>query len=246
MRSVIVGGSAGLGRCIAEELARRGHQLYLVARGERDLEAIAADLTTRYGATVHWTARDVLDEDPESIRRLTVDAMGGIENLIICVGVVETENDCGATSFATIDRLIRTNLLAPIGLANAFLPLLERVAGTSIVGIGSIAAIRGRRQNMTYGCAKAGLDHYFQSLRHLLAQTGSPCRIQFYRAGYLATRMTFGQKLHLPAMAPERAARIIANNLGRDLGCRYLPWWWLLVAMVLKALPWSIFRHLRI
>ena len=56
MTTVVVGASSGLGRALAEELARTGHELLLVASDPRDLSAIAADLGLRHAAKVHTLA----------------------------------------------------------------------------------------------------------------------------------------------------------------------------------------------
>ena len=59
MTTVVVGASSGLGRALAEELARTGHELLLVASDPRDLSAIAADLGLRHAAKVHTLALDL-------------------------------------------------------------------------------------------------------------------------------------------------------------------------------------------
>jgi short-subunit dehydrogenase len=95
-----------------------------------------------------------------------------------------------------------------------------------------------------YGAAKSGLETYFAALRHYLV--GKPCRVQFYRLGYLDTAMTFGQKLMFPALPPEAAAAAIVANLHRDLGAVYLPAWWRPIATVVRLLPWPVFKRLNI
>jgi len=81
-------------------------------------------------------------------------------------------------------------------------------------------------------------------LRHRLA--GQNCKVQFYRAGYLKTRITAGQRLPLPALEPDAAAAYIVDNLGKDLGAVYLPRWWWAITAILRLLPWAVFKRLDI
>jgi NAD(P)-dependent dehydrogenase (short-subunit alcohol dehydrogenase family) len=121
---------------------------------------------------------------------------------------------------------------------------LAKNRGANIVGMSSVAAARGRRINSVYGAAKRGFEGYFEALRHRLADL--PCRVQFYRLGYLRTRMTFGQKLLFPPLDPAEAARVIVGNLGRDMGLVYLPWWWRPIIAIIVRLPWPIYKRLNI
>ncbi|MCX7310348.1 MAG: SDR family NAD(P)-dependent oxidoreductase [Alphaproteobacteria bacterium] len=119
-----------------------------------------------------------------------------------------------------------------------------QAGGGNLVGAGSVSSSRGRRTNSVYAAAKSGLETYFAAMRHYMA--GSRCRVQFYRLGYIQTRMTFGQRLMFPALKPEQGADAIVKNLGRDLGAVYLPWWWWGITTIIRFLPWPIFKRLNI
>jgi short-subunit dehydrogenase len=241
MKSLVVGASAGLGRAIAEQLARDGHMLFLVASDDRDLAAIAADLMIRYRISVHYAAVDLTKFDPANLRKSVIAAMGAPDCLFYIAGQSD-KADRGAIDDGLLQRLITVNYVAPVRLINSFLPELMRNAHGNIVGAGSVAVARARRNNAVYGSAKRGLEFYFATLRHLLAAT--PCRVQFYRLGYLETGMTFGQKLMFPALAPRRAAVAIVRGLGSDIPARYLPRWWLLIITIILLLPWPIYKKL--
>lgn len=245
MKSVVIGASAGLGRALAEQLASRGHNLFLTASDDADLNALSHDLQLRYGVKVLSLAFDLNDRDvdPGELKTHIVNTFGLPQNLFFIAGV-SYRDDNGSQPSNKIGQLLSVNLMSPIQVINAMLPLLENTPSSNIVGIGSVASIRPRRSNMVYGAAKTGLESYFGSLRHYLA--AKQCRTQFYRSGYLHTQMTFGQKLPLPALSPQAAAKIIAANLDKDLGVVYLPWWWKIIALCLNTLPWSVFKKLNI
>lgn len=244
MRSVIVGASAGLGRSLAECLARKGSGLFLVASHGRDLAALAADLTLRHGVGVGWLAQDLgAPGCAQEIRRAALEFLGGIDNLFLVAGFSSLD-DRGALPPEMVRRLLEVNLVAPIELANAFLADLEDNPKGNIAFMGSVASIRPRRRNAVYGAAKTGLEFYAGALRHHLA--AKPCRVQHYRLGYLATQMTFGQKLPFPALAPTAAAERIVAGLGTDPGVVYLPGFWRFIGLILNTVPWRVFKGLDI
>ena len=243
MKSLIIGASAGLGRSLAEVMARAGDEICLVSSDAEDLAAISADLNIRFGAKVLYVASDMNDVDPVVLRQEVLESFGAPDNLLYVAGVSD-HDDSGPVDDALALRLGAVNFLAVVRIVNAFLSGLADEPNANIVGVGSVAAGRGRRNNSIYGAAKRGLEHYFEALRHYLADRH--CRVQFYRLGYLHTSMTFGQKLPFPALDPNLAAKIIHANLGRDLGAVYLPWWWGGIVTLLRILPWPLFKRLNV
>ncbi len=242
MRSLVIGASTGLGRAVAERLARNGHDLFLVSSDARDLAPVASDLVARYGVRAHYVACDLSAPDPAALYAEVKAKLGGIENFFYIAGL--SLRDTPPVADEIVLRLVNINQTSAIRLVNVFFADLAGTPGTNIVGIGSVAAARGRRYNSIYGAAKRGLETYFEALRHRLA--GQPCKVQFYRAGYLKTRVTAGQKLPFPALDPDVAAARIIANLGRDLGAVYLPSWWWAITTILRLLPWVVFKRLDI
>ena len=241
MNTLVVGASAGLGRAVAERLAADGHALYLVASDVRDIAALVSDLNIRFGVKVTGESLDLAKLDVTALRQRVHDSLGPVENLFYIAGVSVLDSGPIADDLAI--RLIEINLTAAVRIVNAFLPDLKENGG-NLVGAGSVSSSRGRRTNSVYAAAKSGLDTYFSAMRHYLA--GSQCRVQFYRLGYIETRMTFGQRLMFPALKPDQGANVIVGNLGRDLGAVYLPWWWWPITAIIQLLPWPIFRRLNI
>ncbi len=244
MRSLVIGATRGLGRSLAELLAKNHHDLFLVSSNARDLAPLAADLTSRYGVRAFYLACDLAAPDPAALHAEVKARLGGIENLFYIAGLSLRDRDSPPIADETALRLVNVNLTSAIRLVNVFFAELAAQHGANIVGIGSVAAARGRRINSIYGAAKRGLEGYFEALRHRLA--GQACKVQFYRAGYLKTGKTGGRKRFLPALAPDAAASVIVANLGKDLGAVYLPRWWGAVTVILRLLPWAAFKRLDI
>jgi len=242
MTWAVIGASAGLGRALSEELARDGRSLLLVASDRRDLDALAADLRVRFRGDLRTLERDVsaIGETADAIAQALADAP--IDGLLFPVGAV-AENDNGLLPANAADELVRINLTSVMSIVGRLLPrMIEQRRGV-IVGFGSVAAARGRRRNVVYSAAKRALESYFESLRHLCEPHG--VTVTLYVVGFMDTNQAFGQKLRLPRAQPTQLARRVVRELGRRSGKRCLPSWWGPVSLVLRVIPWPVFRRLR-
>ena len=155
---LITGASRGLGAELAGLLAKMDYDLVLTARGREALEATAQPLES-YGGRIVAIAGDVAD--PEHRARLadTAESLGGLDLL------VNNTSDLGLSplpplaeySLDVMDRVFDVNVIAPVGLIQATLPLLRKSGGT-VINISSDAAGEGYPGWGAYGASKAALD----------------------------------------------------------------------------------------
>lgn len=242
MTAVIVGASSGLGRALASELASRGGDLLIVASDPRDLEAIAADLSLRHGINVRGVAMDVGIEANPSARILTaLEGMSPITGLLLPIGV-SREDDDGTLDARGIGQLLAINLHAPLAIVHGLLAQLLQTRGV-VVLFGSIASIRGRGRNIVYASAKRGLISLYESLRQRYRP--DELRVQFYQLGFLATNLTYGMRLPMRALDPASVAKTVARRIGGRSAFRHVPRRWRILSIVLRALPWTVYRHIR-
>jgi short-subunit dehydrogenase len=243
MTTLIFGASAGVGRQLCRAFAAEGQDLLIVARNCLDLSAEAAHCRLLYNVNVDFVAVDA--SDPVQVCNFLVERAATMKapmrNLIFPIGAA-TAGDDVFNSSAEMSSLLHTNLTSIMLVVSAFLPHMISTGTGNIVGFGSIAAIRGRRSNVVYSAAKRALESYFESLRHSTASSG--VRVQFYRLGYIATQQTFGRKLMFPILASDVVARRVVANLDRDIGFASVPQFWSAVGLLLKLLPWRIYRRL--
>ncbi len=242
MSTIIIGASSGLGRALSVELARAGQPLLLVASDSRDLDALASDLSLRFAVVVKTLAMDLAGvADPGARVLESLADLPPVSALLLPVGMSRSDDD-GSLSAAAIGQLLAINLHAPLAIAHALLPKLLESKG-SIVGFGSIAGARGRSRNIVYAAAKRGLETFFESLRH--RHPPAALRVQFYRLGFLRSNLTFGMRLPLPIAEPEVVARSVVDRLRSGSFDRYEPRWWGLIALVVRNLPWFVFRRMK-
>jgi decaprenylphospho-beta-D-erythro-pentofuranosid-2-ulose 2-reductase len=241
--AVVVGASAGVGRSLCEELARRGTDLVVSARHAEDLDALAADLRLRHSVEVTPRPLDLCGpaEDLERYVDECFAALGEVAAVLVTAGAVAADDD-GTAPPAVSGALLQTNFLGVVILAGVFAERLDARGEGTIVLFSSIAAAAPRGRNVMYGAAKAALEHYGRSLQHRFA--GGNVRVQIYALGYVDTAMAAGRHLLLPRANPHRIARTVADGLERERRLIYLPRYWHAVVWVLRRLPWPVYRRL--
>lgn len=244
MRFAIIGASAGLGRALAERLASDGHELLLVSRDQRDLDAQASDLALRFSVKVIALAGDLASAEPLA-RRMhdLLKTSGGCHGLLFPVGF-SSDDDTAMGNPAASRRLLDVNFHGISVIVGELLPLFLSCDGRVIVGFGSVAATRGRGVNVIYSAAKRALQSYFESLRHVLG--GHGIIVQFYIPGYLDTGQTYGRSLKLPMASPVAFADRVVRRLPVDFGTAYFPWWWAPICAVVRLMPWALIRRLQL
>jgi short-subunit dehydrogenase len=243
VRALVVGASAGVGRALSESLAQQGAALLLAASVSQDLDALAAHLRLVYDAEVRTIAVDASVPDVCVDKIVAATALfGEVDRLYFPIGA-SRRDDVALLSVGDSLAILNSNLAAVIGITAHFLPkFLAQMPQARIVGFGSIAAIRGRKANVVYSAAKRGLESYFESLRHLAV--GSGVLVQFFRLGYVETQQSFGQRLLFPAVTPKQVADYVLANSDNDIGMRFFPRFWGVIALTITWLPWPLYKKL--
>ena len=242
MTALVVGASSGLGRALANELATRRQDLLLVASDLRDLEALGADLTLRHGVKVRVLALDLGREaDPGARIAGALEGLAPLSALLLPIGGSRDDDDLSLDA-AQIGQLLAINLHSPLTIVHALLPRLLEARGV-VVLFGSIAAVRGRGRNIVYAATKRGLVSVYESLRQRYRP--GELRVQLYQLGFLATNLTHGKRLPTPAIDPAVVARTVADRLTRRSACWHLPRKFALIALIVRWLPWPLYRRMR-
>lgn len=162
--ALVTGASGGLGAHLARRLAREGMDVALVARRERELASLAAELQALGVRAVALPAdlSDLTQTDPLVER--AEQALGPLDLLVNNAGVEITSDFCSYTR-GELTGMVDLNLTAPLLLAHRVLPgMLERRRG-HVVFVASVAGKVGPAYQAPYAATKAGLIGLTQSLR---------------------------------------------------------------------------------
>ncbi|WP_404286684.1 SDR family NAD(P)-dependent oxidoreductase [Microvirga sp. RSM25] len=182
--ALITGASSGIGAIYADRLARRGHDLILVARNQSRLEELAARLRGETGRSVEIVSAD-LNNDADLHRVETILRTNSTIAMLVNNAGVGGAAPLLASDVDAMDRMIRLNVLALTRLTYAAVPAFVARGGGTIINIASIVAISPETLNGVYGGSKAFVLAFSQSLQHELADKA--VRIQAVLPGATAT-----------------------------------------------------------
>lgn len=242
-RVFITGASSGIGAALAREYAARGATLGLLARSRDRLELLAASLP---GAERHHVyAVDVLDRAALSAAAHDfIAANGGADVVIACAGISHGTLTDRPADLDVFDAVFATNVNATVASFAPFIASMRLQSNPCrLVGIGSVAGIRGMRGAGAYCASKAAVHSYCEALR--LELRASNIRVVTIAPGYIDTPMTSKNRFPMPFLMP--AARFAAQAVAiieRGDSYRVLPWQMGVVAKLLRLLPNPVFDRL--
>jgi hypothetical protein len=236
----ITGASSGIGQALAMRFAQAGWRLALVARRAAELQSwaqaqgLGEDRARIYAADVR-DVRAIVDAGRECL------ATQGLPEVVVANAGISIGMD--TADFDDLEVMRATFETNNVGMAATFHPFVEamRERGSGrLVGIASVAGIRGLPGHGAYCASKAAAISYCESLRGECAPSG--VKVVTILPGYIDTPLTRGNRYSMPFLMPadafaERAyAAIVAGD-----SYRVIPWQMGVVAKLLRLLPNPLF-----
>ena len=244
MKAVVLGGTTGMGRAIAQQLAARGDSVFLMGIGDDDLAKSAADLKSRHpkGNESGYAVCDL--EKPDTFAKAldAADAALGDFDAVIVTAALFATQDALEADIVLAQRLVTVNYANTVVFCeHARKRLLERGGGHLTV-FSSVAGDRGRKPQIIYGSSKAGLSIYLEALDHKFHEKG--LNVLCVKPGFVKTGMTAGLKPPPFAGEPDQVARDVISAMDRKKALIYTPGMWALVMLVIRFLPRFIMRKI--
>ncbi len=244
MKAVILGGTSGMGRAIAQRLAERGDHVFLLGIGDDDLAKSASDLVARSPKTqpVGYALCDL--EKPETFAPAldAADALlGGFDTVIVTAALFATQEALEADLELT-RRLVTVNYAHTVVFCEHARKRLLTRGGGSLTVFSSVAGDRGRKPVGLYGSGKAGLSHYLESLDHKFHDQG--LHVLTVKPGFVKTGMTAGLKPPPFAGEPDGVAKDVVRAIDARKPVLYTPGIWALVMLVIRWLPRFVMRKI--
>jgi len=236
-KAIIIGASSGIGRELAKILSGNEYVVGVMARRVQLLEELGKDVK----GTLFVQRIDVagVESAMETLAKF-IKKMGGVDLIVISAGTGEVNN---RLDWHLESETIETNVSGFAALVNvAMHHFMERGSG-HLVGILSIAALRGGRESPAYNASKAFESNYLEGLRQKVRKSGWPITITDIKPGFVNTAMAKGEGIFWAA-EPEKAARQIYHAIKRKKSTAYITRRWVLVAWLIKLLPGFIYERL--
>ncbi|RYG17506.1 MAG: SDR family oxidoreductase [Chitinophagaceae bacterium] len=168
---VITGASSGIGRALAEEMAKRGANVVLGARQYVTLCEITAELQQKYGVRALAIQADVSkEEDCETLVQQAVLTFGKVDILINNAGL-SMRALFKDVDLAVLKNLMDVNFWGTVYCTKYALPEILKTTG-SIVSVSSIAGYRGLPGRTGYSASKFAMNGFMECLRTELLKTG--------------------------------------------------------------------------
>jgi decaprenylphospho-beta-D-erythro-pentofuranosid-2-ulose 2-reductase len=241
---LVLGGTSEIALAVLDRLIEaRTESVVLAGRDAGRLEEAAERLRTKGAATVKTLRFEAAE--PSSAATLIDEALsllgGNVDLVLVAVGLLgvqaEYEDDAAATT-----RLFEVNLTWPAAALAALRPRLIAQGTGHVAVLSSVAGVRVRRANFSYGATKAGLDAYTLGYAESLRPMG--IKVQVIRPGFVRTKMTEGLPEAPFSTDVDQAADTIVKGLSSSATVLWSPPLLQGLYLVLRALPAAVWRRL--
>ena len=240
---LITGASSGIGAALAAAYAARGWRLVLIARRAELLQQVARDcaLAPDDTARLRLIALDVRDTDRLRTEADTLLREWGCPQVVIAnAGISHGVDLSQADDLDVALDIMDINWAAALATLAPFIAPMRARGSGALVGIASVAGVRGLPCHAAYCASKAALIRSLESLRVELRPSG--VKVVTISPGYIETPMTAGNRFRMPflitpAVFADRALRAI------DSGRAYatIPWQMAVLSKFLHIVPRAVF-----
>jgi len=233
MNVFVTGASSGIGAALAREYAARGARLGLVARRQALLDELAKTLPgTHHCYAVDVTDRDALIAAARAFEHSTGGADVVIANAGISIGVLTEHYE----DLDTFGQVLQTNVVSLAYTFHPFIAPMRKRASGKLVGIASVAGIRGLPGSEAYCASKAAAISYLESLRVELGRYG--IRVLTVVPGFVRTPLTARNPYSMPfLMDADKFARAAVDAIAAGRTYTVIPWQMGVLAKLLRVLP---------
>jgi short-subunit dehydrogenase len=241
---LIIGATSAIAEATARIWAKRGDELFLVARNQARLNVLTQDLKVRGSSAVNSYCMDANNfEEHLPMLHKAFGMLGKIDVVLIAHGTLSNQKECEQSVELTMQE-IKTNALSAIALLTHLANRFESQGNGTIAVITSVAGDRGRASNYVYGSAKAMVTTFTSGLRQRLYKSG--VSVVTIKPGFVDTPMTAQFQKGLLWAKPVQVAARIVRAIDQKKDEVYVPIFWGVVMAIIKLIPNSIFRRIKL
>jgi len=234
-KAIIIGATSGIGCELARVLSRDGYTIGITGRRRPLLEELKLEL----GDNVFIQVLDVTQATASNDLADLIQLMAGVDLVIISAGTGFVDPQL---PWQKERETIETNVLGFAAVANTAWHYFSKIGTGHLVGISSVAAIRGG-DAPAYNASKAFVSNYLQGLRCIAAKSGRSITVTEIQPGFVDTAMAQGEGLFWVS-SPKKAATQIYTAIKNRKKHAYVTRRWRLIGWALKLLPEAAYNKL--
>ena len=245
---LILGANSDIAMAIGEALLAGEDKdllcLHLASRNISALKKRVEDMRIR-GIPVEKVQVHLFDAQDFSAHASFFDALSPKPDCVIVAFGYLGDQIKAQASFEEARRVIDVNFTGAVSILEIVADYLGKKGEGMIVGISSVAGIRGRKANYIYGAAKAGMSAYLSGLRNRLYEKN--VHVITVLPGFVATKMT--AHLDLPPLltaTPKEVAKDIITAMKKKKNIIYTKGIWRLIMCIITHIPENIFKKLNL
>jgi short-subunit dehydrogenase len=234
--AIVVGASSGIGKSLALKLAQEGYRISICARRLHLLEEIQRNQKNIYRC-YEMDLNDV-ERSREIFLKMLKD-LGDVD-VVILNAAINHANPLLETRLET--ETLRVNVEGFMVLACESINYFRKKKKGHLVGISSIAGLKGSAACPAYSASKAYISNYMQALRGL--NLDLPIYVTDIRPGFVSTAMIGNKKESLLVATPEKVARQIYKAILKKKKVTYVTRRWNFIAFLYGLMPEFLFQWL--
>lgn len=214
--AVVTGGTKGIGRAIAEALAREGMNVCVGARSLDEVKQTVRELESIEGVSATGAACDVrASEECDALIAHAVEELGGVDVLVnnAGVGLFKTVEETTPEEFRDV---LETNLFGVFYCCHAAIPEMKRRGGGYIVNVSSLAGANPHPRMAAYNASKFALNGFSEALMQEVRHDN--IKVSYVMPGSVNTEFGGGEVSDERAwqLQPDDVARVVVDLLRHD------------------------------
>jgi uncharacterized protein len=211
--ALITGGSKGIGKALAMELAKQNYNLLLVARNESGLRDAATEITAKYPVTIHYLALDL--SAPNAAQQVYTWC---IENKYPVSALINNAGYglCGYMEEYTVaenNNMMQLNMFTAVNMCQLMLPILKKQSKAYILNISGGIAYQAVGGMALYGASKAFVLYFSRALKHELRNT--PVSVSCLSPGATDTEFVARANIKPKALKAAKKVNMSAESVAR-------------------------------